>query len=110
MPIQTISGGKSYPDQIAFQRGPQVLAFDNTLNTALTLEESNQNLLVEMPGITTNTAVLPKQWIGKQAYSINIMGKEKNKTTQELIVVPYADASQTGGLVKVWLPVNVIHK
>jgi hypothetical protein len=66
--------------------------------------------MVEMPIITTNAAILPKQWIGKQAYSIHILGDKKNKTTQELIVVPYADASQTGGRVKVWLPVNAIHK
>ncbi|HEY5369914.1 MAG TPA: glucuronate isomerase [Hanamia sp.] len=33
MPIQTIAGDKSYPNQIAFQRGPQVLALDDSLNT-----------------------------------------------------------------------------
>lgn len=102
MPIQTISGGKSYPDQMAFQRGPQVLAFDNTLNTGFNLT-TTQALLVDQPNAKPNTAMLPKQWIGKQAYTVHF----SNPETPKMTVVPYADASQTGGLVKVWLPVRV---
>ena len=52
IPIQILAGGKSYPGQIAFQRGPQVLAFDSSLNIDLIKKyqfESNQKLTVEKP-------------------------------------------------------------
>jgi DUF1680 family protein len=102
MPIQTLAGGKSYPNQLAFQRGPQVLAFDEALNSEL-LKETIQ---ITQPNGINNAALLPKQWIGKQAYSIQNVDKNR----QKIIIVPYADASQTGGVVKVWLPLNIIKK
>ena len=84
MPIQFIDGGKSYPDQIAFKRGPQVLAFDSDLNNK----------------------ILPKQWIGKQVYDAEL----KNNQKQKFVLVPFADAGQTGAAVKVWLPLNEVLK
>lgn len=112
IPIQILKGGKSYPGQIAFQRGPQVLAFDNSLNVDLIKKYqfgSDQKLSVEKPGNKSDAALLPEQWIGKQAYKVNIMGKNSNKENQQLIMVPFADASQTGGDIKVWMPLSVIN-
>ncbi|KAA9041245.1 hypothetical protein FW778_04205 [Ginsengibacter hankyongi] len=110
MPVQILSGGKSYPGQIAFQRGPQVLAFDNSLNVDLLKKyqfDANQNLVIEKPGSVTGTDLLPKQWIGNQAYTATIINN-KNTVKQHLTLVPFADGSQTGGDVKVWMPLNVI--
>jgi DUF1680 family protein len=111
IPIQILPGGKSYPGQIAFQRGPQVLAFDNSLNIDLLKKyqfDTNQKLAVEKPGSKSDEKVLPRQWIGKQAYKVNIIGKDANTPNQQLTLVPFADASQTGGSIKVWMPFNVI--
>jgi DUF1680 family protein len=107
IPVQILNGGKNYPGQIAFQRGPQVLAFDNTLNTEFLKEyqfEPGQKLFVEKPEAKNNTDLLPEQWIGKQAYSVNVVKPIK----RQLILVPFADAGQTGGVIKVWLPMSVI--
>jgi DUF1680 family protein len=113
IPIQIINGGKSYPGQIAFQRGPQVLAFDNSLNTELLKKyrlESEHKLLVEKPEAKSNADLLPEQWIGKQAYAVKVIDKKKDAVKQQLIMVPFADASQTGGAIKVWMPLNITNK
>lgn len=111
IPVQILSGGKSYPGQIAFQRGPQILAFDNSLNNDLLKNQfdANQKLAVPMPSIKSDPAVLPGQWIGDQAYTATIINNE-NAIKEQITLVPFADASQTGGDVKVWLPFNVIDK
>lgn len=111
IPIQILAGGKSYPGQIAFQRGPQVLAFDSSLNIDLIKKyqfEFNQKLTVEKPTSMTNPGVLPEQWIGKQAYSVPITGSKHVDEKEQLTLVPFADASQTGGAIKVWMPLNII--
>ncbi|MDP3914149.1 MAG: glycoside hydrolase family 127 protein [Bacteroidota bacterium] len=110
MPVQILDGGKSYPGQIAFQRGPQVLAIDDSLNTEFLKNhqlESSEKLSVENPEVKSNADLLPKQWIGKQAYSVSIIDEKKNGAKQHLILVPFADASQTGGAVKVWMPLSI---
>src|SRR6185312_3115189 len=112
IPVQILDGGKSYPGQIAFQRGPQVLAFDNSLNVDLLKEgefDTNQKLVVTKPGSRSNADELPKQWIGNQAYSATIV-TDKDNGKRKLTLVPFADASQTGGDVKVWMPLVVIDK
>ena len=109
IPVQIISGGKSYPDLIAFQRGPQVLAFDDSLNPEIQLN-SEQILTVEMSESRSNYQLLPKQWIGKQAYSVNVIDKDTSISPQHFILVPFADASQTGGAMKVWLPLKTINR
>ncbi|MDP2060717.1 MAG: glycoside hydrolase family 127 protein, partial [Flavobacteriaceae bacterium] len=99
MPIQTVDGGKNYPNQIAFQRGPQVLAFDDALNTKPTFE-TGQNYVHYTFESKIFTELLPKQWIGNQVYKVKI------KNNQSINLVPFADASQTGGELKVWLPLS----
>ncbi|MDP3312098.1 beta-L-arabinofuranosidase domain-containing protein [Lutibacter sp.] len=105
MPIQTISGGKSYPNEIALQRGPQVLAFDSSLNSQNInniILNSKDNIKIGKLNFENKSEFLPKIWIGKQVYSFAILNsKEKIK------LVPFAEASQTGGDMRVWLPLNV---
>ncbi len=100
MPVQMLAGGKSYPGQRAFQRGPQVLAYDSILNTSVI--DPGQTLSLNAFGTKAISGVLPGTWIGKQAWSVSVT--DKNKGKQQLILVPFADAGQTGGAMKVWLP------
>jgi len=113
MPVTIINGGESYPGQIAVKRGPQVLAFDESLNSDLPLKYSMEpggKLLIEEPETKNSTDLLPKAWIGKQVYTITILNAQKKVAERKLILVPYADAGQTGGTVKVWLPLNIANK
>lgn len=105
MPVQQIAGGKSYPNQIAFQRGPQVLAVDKSLNSEQAFDliaNSKEKIAVGKLVITNESHILPKNWIGKQAYSVNILNQNK-----KIILVPFAEASQTEGDMRVWLPLNI---
>src|SRR5688572_15215617 len=43
---------------------------------------------------------LPQNWVGGKAFDIK---SEKDQTGQNIILVPYADASQTGGAISTWL-------
>ena len=113
IPVMVLKGGKSYPGQVAFQRGPQVLAFDNSLNIDFLKKYafiSGAKLLAEKPGNKNESDILPKQWIGKQAYAVAIIDKKKNDSRQQLTLVPFADASQTGGAIKVWMPLDIAAK
>jgi DUF1680 family protein len=109
IPVQILSGGKSYPDQIAFQRGPQVLAYDDSLNPDIIIN-TEQKLLVEIPENRSTDSMLPKQWIGKQVYQVNVACKNMNAETQHIFLVPFADAGQTGGALKVWMPLSINNK
>ncbi|MCK9426618.1 MAG: glycoside hydrolase family 127 protein [Ignavibacteriaceae bacterium] len=113
IPIKMKTGGKSYPGQIAVERGPQVLAFDNSLNHELfkdSLQKSELRLLIKSLNDKSSARLLPKQWIGKQAYTIIAVNNKKKNVKHKLILVPFADASQTGGPLKVWLPLKVVDK
>ena len=110
MPVQMLSGGKSYPDQYAFQRGPQVLAMDSLLNNEMLKKypmKSGEKVHIEKLSGINNTGLLPKSWIGQQAYIFNISDKANPAKKLPLVMVPFADASQTGGVMKVWLPVEL---
>ncbi|MEI8074947.1 MAG: beta-L-arabinofuranosidase domain-containing protein [Bacteroidota bacterium] len=103
--VQEIQGGKSYPGMMAFQRGPQVLAFDESLNQEFinaNSKEMENSMLTFKPASTSCSELLPKQWIGKQAYSFMLTNNNK------LVFVPFADASQTGAAIKVWMPLKPI--
>jgi DUF1680 family protein len=80
MTVQVIPGGKSYPDAVAIQRGPQVLAAEDSLN--LEAASWRATALKESP--------TPSGWTGKQVY-----------TAGPLTLVPFSDAMS----MKVWLPV-----
>ncbi|MFZ4770540.1 MAG: beta-L-arabinofuranosidase domain-containing protein [Ferruginibacter sp.] len=105
MPVKNIAGGKSYPNQMAFKRGPQILALDKSLNAANVNELiSNSNESVEIINLklTNESNILPINWIGKQSYSLNIFNN-----TKKLVLVPFADASQTDGDMVVWMPLII---
>jgi hypothetical protein len=51
--------------------------------------------LEEAPG-----GFLPAGWVGTQAYQVNA---EVNGKQEKIILVPYADAGQTGGAISTWL-------
>lgn len=105
MPIQSISGGKSYPNKIAFLRGPQVLAFDSLLNSQNINDiilNKNETIKIGKLNLETKSELLPKNWIGNQAFSIDILN-----SNEKIKLVPFAEASQTGGDMRVWLPLNI---
>ena len=105
MPLITLPGRKSYPGKIAFQHGPQILAADSDLNSSevydLISNQENQ-ILVSIENTVNESANLPSNWFGNQVYPLNIF-----KENEKLILVPFAEASQNGGEIKVWLPLII---
>jgi DUF1680 family protein len=105
MPVKNLAGGKSYPNQIALQRGPQILAVDKSLNADNVNElisNSETDIVIGSSSLKNESKVLPANWIGKQAYSMDILNKN-----EKIILVPFAEASQTEGDMRVWLPLHV---
>jgi DUF1680 family protein len=103
MPLQVIEGGPSYPGYIAYKRGPQVLALDSLLNPAYT--NTLPVLLKKDSRFTIKNVnhVLPKGWIGDQAYAIGLKEDKKQKL---FILVPFADAGQQATRQQVWIRSN----
>jgi DUF1680 family protein len=96
--LKVLDGGISYPGQIALQRGPQVLAFDQSLNKA-----EAKNIILVANSIQMEDApntVLPANWVGTQAYQVNA---EVNGVPAKIVLVPFADAGQSGGTISTWL-------
>jgi len=105
MPVRSIAGGKSYPGQFAFQRGPQILALDSSLNAARAndlIANTKEVIFTGNTKLATASGVLPANWVGQQAYSL-IMPDVNEK----IVLVPFAEASQTGAEMRVWLPVAI---
>jgi DUF1680 family protein len=105
MPVKKIAGGKSYPNQIALQRGPQIFALDKSLNSEYVNElilNSNADIIINSYNLKNESKILPINWIGKQAYSVDIENKN-----EKIILVPFAEASQTEGDMRVWLPLDI---
>ncbi len=96
MPVKLLDGNISYPGAVAFQRGPQVLVYDKSLNS-ISADKINVPANFKLQHAVS---VLPKGWVGTQAYSVNTLVDGK---TENIILVPYADASQTGGEMQTWL-------
>jgi len=97
METMVLEGGKSYPNQIALQRGPQILAFDKIINgfntDGLSLDAGKIQL-------QESNYVMPKNWVGSEKFQLKAT---VNNIDKNIILVPYADASQTGGEVSTWL-------
>ncbi len=85
MPLMRLAGGLSFPGCVAFKRGPQVLAEDSVLTATIGSQ-------AHTPALTDLSALLPKQWSGKQAYGIG-----------SFVLTPFADAGQLDGPIKIWL-------
>ncbi|MBO0931966.1 glycoside hydrolase family 127 protein [Fibrella aquatilis] len=97
MAVQVLPGGSSYPGRIGFRRGPQVLSLDALLNK-LPVEPTAVQLTGQ--SLRPVQATLPTGWIGTQTYGVSATVGDRQ---QELVLVPYADAGQTGGASAVWL-------
>ena len=96
---QVLDGGVSYPNNIAFRVGPQVLAIDQALNPQI---KDLDQITMGKPGIPVITkTALPPGWVGSQVFKTEAYYKNK---PIELLLVPFADAGETDGEVRVWLP------
>lgn len=102
MPLQIIEGGTSYPDHVAFKRGPQVLAVDSVLNNSsykglFPLYYNNDTDFT----VSSSSQRLPGNWIGKQAYVLSANNSDRKEA---LLLVPFADSGQLSGFQQVWIP------
>ena len=100
IPTQILDGGMSYPGFVAIQRGPQVLVFDQSLNK---IDASKLTINPNDLQLKSLEGVLPTGWIGNQAYQAQAMDKG---IPVEIILVPFGDASQSGGYITTWLRKN----
>ncbi|MEI7828980.1 MAG: beta-L-arabinofuranosidase domain-containing protein [Prolixibacteraceae bacterium] len=96
--FQLLDGGKSYPGYAAIKSGAQILAIDQSLNPEmqdLNLVSIDDTTIFQLPA-----TALPNSWINKQIY-----GKKAlyNGKPMFLKLVPFAEAGQTGGEVRVWM-------
>jgi DUF1680 family protein len=98
MPLQIIPGGISYPDKIAFKRGPQVLAVDQSLNSADSIGQIAYDDRNHVVAVAKNA--VPAAWEWKQAYSLTLQYNNKPKS---IVLVPFAEAGQSGSNVAVWI-------
>ncbi len=102
MPLMVLDGGKTYPGKVAFQRGPQVLAFDKSLN-----DVAADEVAVDAKNAVLQTTDAPSgKWIGGEAFQIK---GSANNAVKNITMVPYADASQTGGAITTWIKNAVIN-
>ncbi len=103
--VKIIDGGTLYPGKIAFQNGPYVLAADQYLNSEwgedFTSVEVSGNANI---GLQSNENGLPVNWIGKQAFRVQATNGKQNE--MPLVLVPFADAGQTGAKSQVWINRN----
>lgn len=98
MSIQELDGGLSYPGYSAFKYGTQVLSVDQALNPEI---RDLDKLSVGSPELAPlRKATLPSGWIGDQIFKVNAFYDGK---PVDINLVPFADASQTGGDIRVWI-------
>lgn len=98
IPLKILDGGKSYPNSIGIQKGPQVLVFDQKLNKVKAEDvylNENAIFLEQVPN-----SILPENWSGNQVYTLNA---EVNGRTEKIYLVPFADAGQTNGMITTWI-------
>jgi DUF1680 family protein len=98
MPVQIIPGGKSYPNDVAIKRGPQVLAIDHGLNPqvgslAKVVFDKNNDLL-------TGADVKTNGWDWKEAFYVDM---KVNGKKEKVVMVPFSEAGQTTADIEVWI-------
>jgi DUF1680 family protein len=98
-PLTVLEGGESCPEHRALEYGAQVLAVDADVNGVDLAEYVFFDTGVR-PTIRPYTGSMPAQWVGEQAFVSNAV---KTRDGSELVLVPHADASQTGGDIRVWI-------
>jgi DUF1680 family protein len=95
MTPRLMPGGPSYPFGVAVQRGPQVLALEETLNSDVKDFQAAGPRGVDLKLVPAHDRI-PAKWPGKQAYLMEgqVAGKPR-----DLMLVPFADAR----VYRVWL-------
>ena len=93
-----LDGGISYPNSIAFKAGAQVLAIDQSLNPEI--KNLDEVTIGKTADVSVSKTTLPKGWVGSQVFKTKASYKGK---AIDLILVPFADAGQTDGEVRVWI-------
>ncbi len=99
MPVKVISGGISYPNEVAIKRGPQVFAIDRGLNDGL---DSTTHVVYTKTSmiLTDEKSTLPADWIWKEAYSLDM---KVNGKPRKVILVPFSEAGQKAANINVWI-------
>jgi len=89
----------NFPNYRAIKHGPQVLAIDGFLSE---LDDAGQaTLKPDRPMILQPVDdILPKGWVGNQAYTCSAL---ESPAAKPVILVPFSDAGQTGGDIRVWI-------
>ena len=90
MTVQVISGAPTYPNDVAIQRGPQVLALETDLNKMQSADAPQVAAL----NLHDTSAKLPSWWPSREAFTVDA------QSGSALILVPFADAKDY----RVWLP------
>ncbi|MDB4919010.1 beta-L-arabinofuranosidase domain-containing protein [Mucilaginibacter sp.] len=99
MPLQVIPGGISYPNSVAFKRGPQILAIDQGINPGIdTLNKVVYGSVAA--GLSDAKKTLPADWDWKEAYSMEMKVNDK---PQKVIMVPFSEAGQKSANIAVWI-------
>jgi DUF1680 family protein len=98
MTVQVLKGEISYPGYVAIKAGPQVLAFDKALNRSI--KDVDKLTLSTSKPIQVSEPKFPKGWVGSRAFKIKAFYRG---APVDLILVPFADAGQSGGEVRVWI-------
>ncbi|MCR8556417.1 glycoside hydrolase family 127 protein [Mucilaginibacter sp. BJC16-A38] len=99
MPLEVLPGGMSYPNAVAFKRGPQVLAIDQGLNKGLTSLKM-VDYVNSTSQLSDTKSALPADWGWKEAYSLQMKVGYK---TQSIILVPFSEAGQKSADIEVWV-------
>lgn len=99
--VQTLPGGKSYPDCIAVKTGPQILSVDQALNPEL--KDLDKITIGSVDLELLPKALLPNGWVGSQIYRTKAY---YDGAPIDLKLVPFAEASQTEGDIRTWIKKN----
>lgn len=91
MTVRVTPGGQSYPDYVAFERGPQVLALEASLNPQVPYLHRAAPATVDAARVRLDDASnkLPERWGGTQAWSVGGIAEGK---ALPLLLVPFSDA------------------
>jgi hypothetical protein len=87
------------PSDLAVKHGPQVLAIDGSLSK---LDDTGQARLDVKEAVRLQPVddLLPNGWVGNQAYVCSAL---KSPAGRPAVLVPFSDAGQTGGDLRVWI-------
>ncbi len=105
---RVVSGAPTYPDRVAVLRGPQLLVADEMLNPGAQPYMSDvwqAGIASTQVTLRDRSTALPGSWKGTQAYAVDayVGNAALGRSPAELILVPIADAGQTGGEYRTWL-------